>query len=72
MASLVPKNVHQIERIARAIIGILGISLVFIGPKTMWGLIGIVPLATALLGTCPAYTLLGISTCKIKTDGSKS
>ncbi len=63
MSKLLPKNEHNIERILRVIIGIAVLSLVFIGPKTMFGLIGIVPLATGLLGSCPAYTLLGVSTC---------
>ncbi|MCW8957049.1 MAG: DUF2892 domain-containing protein, partial [Gammaproteobacteria bacterium] len=40
-------------------------SLVFVGPKTLWGLIGLVPLITGLFGFCPAYKLLGMSTCPI-------
>lgn len=63
-----PANEHSIERVARIILGIGLISVVFVGPKTMWGLIGIVPLATGLMGSCPLYTLLGISTCPLKND----
>lgn len=57
-------NVGTIDRALRIIVGLGLISLVFIGPQTPWGWVGLVPLATALLGWCPAYTLLGIKTCK--------
>lgn len=58
------KNIGQIDRIIRIIIGLVLLSLVFVGPKTLWGLIGIMPLGTAFLGYCPPYQLLGISTVK--------
>ena len=58
------KNVGGIDRVLRIIIGIGLISLVFVGPKTPWGWIGVIPLATALIGWCPLYTLFGIKTCK--------
>jgi Protein of unknown function (DUF2892) len=57
-------NVGSVDRIARIILGIVVISLVFIGPKTAWGWIGLVPLLTGLFRWCPAYTLFGISSCK--------
>jgi len=57
-------NSGNIDRILRAIAGLVLLSLVFVGPQTMWGLIGIIPLLTAITGFCPAYTLLGINTCK--------
>ncbi|WP_275077771.1 YgaP family membrane protein [Acidithiobacillus caldus] len=41
------------------------IALVFVGPKTPWGWVGIVPLVTGLAGFCPAYALFGIRTCKL-------
>jgi hypothetical protein len=41
------------------------LALVFLGPKTMLGLIGIVPLATGLVGFCPLYKILGMSTCPV-------
>lgn len=56
-------NVGTIDRVLRIVAGIALISLVFVGPQTPWGWIGIVPLATALIGYCPAYSLLGIRTC---------
>ncbi len=58
-------NVGKIDRILRVIVGLALISLYFVGPQTPWGLIGIVPLVTALIGFCPAYTLLGIKTCPV-------
>lgn len=57
-------NVGTIDRIARIVIGLVLLALVFVGPKTLWGLIGIVPLATGLFSFCPAYSLFGIRTCK--------
>jgi hypothetical protein len=59
------KNVHKIERIARVVIGLGITSLAFIGPKNLWFLLGLVPVATGLLGWCPPYALLGINTCKL-------
>jgi hypothetical protein len=58
------QNVGSIDRAIRAIVGIGLISLVFVGPQTVWGWIGVVPLATAIIGWCPPYALLGINTCK--------
>jgi len=57
-------NVGGIDRILRIIVGIALIALVFVGPKTIWGWIGIVPLATGLIGWCPPYALFGWNTCK--------
>jgi hypothetical protein len=66
MEKIFPKNEHPMERIARVAIGLGLLSLVFVGPKTSWGFLGLMPIATGLLGSCPAYTLLGISTCGLK------
>lgn len=64
MASkLFPRNEHRVERGIRVILGLAILSLTVVGPQTLWGLLGLVPLATGLLGSCPAYTLLGVSTC---------
>ncbi len=60
------RNEGSIDRILRIVVGLVLLSLVFVGPQTMWGLIGIVPLATGLIGWCPAYTLLGLNTCPMK------
>lgn len=61
------QNIGNAERVARAIVGLVLISLVFIGPQTPWGWIGVIPLLTAVIGWCPPYALLGINTCR-KTD----
>lgn len=56
-------NIGSTDRILRIIAGLVLLSLVFVGPMTPWGWIGVIPLATALIGWCPAYTLLGMNTC---------
>jgi hypothetical protein len=66
MASLLPTNEHPMERVLRTLLGLGVLSLAFVGPKTPWGYLGIVPLATGLLGSCPLYTLFGWSTCPVK------
>lgn len=66
MNALLPRNEHNIERIARVLVGLTLLSLVFIGPQTVFGWIGIVPLLTGLIGSCPLYTLFGFSTCPMK------
>ncbi len=59
-------NVGGIDRVLRVIVGLALISLVFVGPKTPWGWIGVLPLLTAIVGWCPPYALLGINTCRKK------
>ena len=56
-------NEGKIDRIFRIVVGIVLLSLVFVGPKTMLGLIGIVPLFTGLAGFCPLYYVFGLNTC---------
>lgn len=60
------RNVGDIERGVRVVAGLGILSLVFVGPQSLWGLVGLVPLFTGLTGWCPPYQLLGISTCKRK------
>ena len=57
-------NVGTIDRGLRIVVGLVLLALVFVGPQTLWGLLGIVPLATAIFRWCPAYSLLGMKTCK--------
>jgi len=57
-------NIGAVDRVIRAVLGIGLLSLVFIGPHTPWGWVGLIPLATAAIGWCPAYTLFGLKTCK--------
>ena len=58
-------NVGSIDRMLRIVLGLVLLALVFVGPKTPWGLIGVVPLVTGLFRTCPLYSLIGIRTCKV-------
>ncbi len=55
-------NIGKTDRMIRIAVGLILLSLVFVGPKTMWGLVGLVPLATAFINFCPAYRLLGVNT----------
>ena len=64
LSKLFPNNEHVIDRVVRVVLGLGLLSLVFVGPHTYWGFLGLLPLVTGLVGTCPAYTLFGISTCK--------
>lgn len=62
-------NVGNIDRTVRVVAGLGLISLVFIGPQTPLGWIGIVPILTALTRWCPAYSLLGVNTCPVDKTG---
>lgn len=57
------KNVGNVDRIARIAVGLILLALVFVGPRTPWGWIGLVPWLTGLISWCPLYTLLGFNTC---------
>lgn len=59
-----PCNEGKVDRALRIIVGLALVALVFVGPQTPWGWLGLVPLLTGVFGFCPAYTLLGINTCK--------
>ena len=59
-------NVGSADRIFRIVLGLTLIALMFVGPKTAWGVIGVIPLVTAFLRTCPLYSLIGVSTCKAR------
>ncbi len=67
LAKLLPTNEHVAERALRILVGVILLSLTVVGPKTLWGLVGFVPLLTGIAGSCPLYTLFGWSTCRIKT-----
>ncbi len=60
------KNIGNIERIVRIVGGLVLIALAATGSVGVWGWLGLVPLATGLVGWCPPYSLLGINTCKNK------
>lgn len=59
-------NEGKLDRIIRVILGLVLLSLVVVGPQTLWGLVGIVPLMTGIAGFCPLYKLIGLKTCPIK------
>ena len=59
-------NVGGIDRVVRIVAGIVLIGLAATGNVGVWGWLGLVPLATGLVGWCPPYTLLGINTCSVK------
>lgn len=58
-------NEGTLDRAIRILAGIALLSLAVVGPKSMLGLLGIVPLVTGVIGFCPVYRLLGLSTCPI-------
>lgn len=60
------RNEGNVDRALRIILGLVLLSLVFVGPQTPWGWIGAVPLLTGLAGWCPAYSLFGIRTCPMQ------
>lgn len=59
-------NEGAVDRILRVVVGIAILSLVFIGPRTPWAWLGLVPLLTGLVGFCPLYAVLGLNTCGIR------
>lgn len=65
-----PKNEGGLDRALRVIVGLAILALVFVGPKTPWAWLGLVPLVTGLIGFCPLYTVLGIRTCPVDNKTS--
>ena len=61
-------NVGNIDRTVRIVAGLGLIGAAVAGALPVWGYLGLVPLATGLIGWCPAYPLLGINTCGCKKD----
>lgn len=59
-------NVGSIDRILRVVLGLALIAMTLTGTIGAWGWIGVVPLLTAALGSCPLYSVLGMSTCPLK------
>lgn len=67
MSNWLKVNEHPIERVARVVLGVVLVAMAAMGSIGAWGYIGVVPILTGALGTCPIYTMLGISTCPVKT-----
>jgi hypothetical protein len=59
-------NEGSTDRILRVVVGIALLSLAFIGPKTPWAYLGVIPLLTGIIGFCPLYAILGINTCGVR------
>ena len=64
--NLFPRNEGTVDRTLRVLVGIGILSLAFVGPHSPWGYLGLLPIVTGLVGTCPAYTIFGLSTCPIE------
>lgn len=66
---MLKKNVHPLERALRIVLGIALIAGFFLMPEAAYRglfLIGIVPIFTGIVGSCPLYTVFGFSTCPLK------
>ena len=57
-------NIGNVERIVRIAVGVAILSLAFVGPRAQWAYLGVFPLLSGLIGWCPPYALLGISTVR--------
>ncbi len=62
MTALLPRNEGTLDRTLRVALGLTLLALAFVGPKTPWGFVGVVPLFTGLIGSCPLYTVFGFRT----------
>ena len=60
------RNVGNLDRIIRISMGLVLVGFALMGSIGWWGYLGIIPLLAGVVGNCPVYTLLGISTCKRK------
>jgi hypothetical protein len=68
MSRLLPVNEHPVERGLRIALGLALVGLAATGTVGAWGYVGVVPILTGLVGSCPLYTLLGFSTCPLKAQ----
>jgi hypothetical protein len=59
-------NEGTIDRATRVVLGLALLSLIFVGPHTWLGLVGLIPLATGFVGFCPLYRVLGIGTRRMR------
>ena len=62
---MIAVNEGTIDRAIRVVVGVIVLSLFVWGPRTPWALLGLVPLVTGLVGVCPLYSILGVSTCSL-------
>jgi Inner membrane protein YgaP-like, transmembrane domain len=71
MFTFLKKNEAAWDRGLRIVLGLVLLSLTVVGPKTLWGLLGLIPLVTGFAGSCPAYLVAGVSTCGSTADAAK-
>ncbi|NLC36521.1 MAG: DUF2892 domain-containing protein [Alcaligenaceae bacterium] len=62
------RNIGTIDRLLRILVGVVLIALAATGTVGWWGWIGVVPLLTGLFQRCPAYSVLGVNSCGLKSD----
>ncbi|MCC7179695.1 MAG: DUF2892 domain-containing protein [Acidobacteria bacterium] len=70
MSRFLSVNEHPVERVLRVGLGVALVGLAAFGTIGVWGYIGVVPILTGIVGNCPLYSLLGISTCPMRTPGA--
>jgi len=63
------RNIGTIDRVLRILVGVVLIALTVNGTIGWWGWLGVIPLLTGLVRTCPAYSVLGVNTCGMKSKG---
>ena len=67
MSRILPVNVHPIERVLRVGLGVVLVGAAYSGAIGAWGYIGLLPIVTGTLASCPLYTVLGLSTCPTRS-----
>ena len=67
MSAFLKVNEHPVERVVRVALGVGLIAMAAAGTIGVWGYIGVVPLLTGAIGSCPLYSVFGFSTCPVKT-----
>ena len=68
MSRLLAKNEHSVDRAMSFVLGLGLLTLTIMGPHTALGYLGLIPLATGLVGSCPLYSILGFSTCRVPAN----
>lgn len=63
------RNVGSWDRGLRIVVGLVLIALTLMGTIGVWGWIGVIPLATGLIGRCPMYSMFGLNTCPMQRKG---
>ena len=72
MSNFFARNMAGWERALRIVLGIALLAIVFVGPQTALGWLGLVPLITGAAGTCPLYRVLGVSTCPVRPQHDRA